>query len=117
LPSTGTQSAGLGAVLEGVPVDVAALDQMRDLLLALEDHAEIGLVRGLLDGAVQQRLVGTTRPGSIPQEAAMIALGVASSMRTASSCAAKPPKTTEWIAPSRAQASIASAPRGPSACR
>ena len=28
-------------------------------------------------------------------------------MRTASSCAAKPPNTTEWIAPSRAHASIA----------
>ena len=28
-------------------------------------------------------------------------------MRTASSCAAKPPKTTEWIAPRRAQASMA----------
>ena len=28
-------------------------------------------------------------------------------MRTASSWAAKPPNTTEWIAPSRAQASIA----------
>jgi hypothetical protein len=37
----------------------------------------------------------TTRPGSIPQEAAMMALGLASSIRTASSCAAKPPKTTE----------------------
>ena len=30
--------------------------------------------------------------------------GVASSMRVASSLAAKPPNTTEWIAPSRAQA-------------
>ena len=42
----------------------------------------------------------------------MIALGVQSSIRTASSCAAKPPKTTEWIAPSRAQASIASSASG-----
>ena len=33
--------------------------------------------------------------------------GSASSMRVASSCAAKPPNTTEWTAPSRAQASIA----------
>ena len=32
----------------------------------------------------------------------MIALGCASSMRVASSLAAKPPKTTEWIAPIRA---------------
>jgi hypothetical protein len=38
--------------------------------------------------------------------------GFASSIRTASSCAAKPPKTTEWTAPSRAQASIASIASG-----
>ena len=48
----------------------------------------------------------------MPQDAAMIAFGVASSIRTASSFAAKPPKTTEWIAPSRAQASIASSASG-----
>ena len=42
----------------------------------------------------------------------MIAFGRASSILTASSCAAKPPKTTEWIAPRRAQASIASAASG-----
>ena len=36
-----------------------------------------------------------------------MALGVASSMRTASSFAAKPPNTTECTAPSRAHASIA----------
>ncbi len=36
----------------------------------------------------------------------MMTFGLASSMRVASSFAAKPPKTTEWIAPSRAQASI-----------
>ena len=37
----------------------------------------------------------------------MIAFGVASSIRTASSAAAKPPNTTECTAPSRTQASIA----------
>ena len=42
----------------------------------------------------------------------MMHLGVQSSMRTASSFAAKPPKTTEWIAPRRAQASIASSASG-----
>ncbi len=42
----------------------------------------------------------------------MIALGLASSMRTASSWAAKPPNTTEWMAPSRAQASMASSASG-----
>ena len=44
---------------------------------------------------------------SMPQDADRITLGVASSIRVASSGAAKPPNTTEWMAPSRAQASIA----------
>jgi hypothetical protein len=52
-------------------------------------------------------LYGITRPASMPQEAERISFGLASSIRVASSCAAKPPNTTEWIAPSRAQASIA----------
>ena len=49
---------------------------------------------------------------SIPQDAETIAFGVQSSMRTASSWAAKPPNTTEWTAPSRAQASMAIAASG-----
>ena len=48
-----------------------------------------------------------TRAASMPHEAETITLGLASSMRVASSLAAKPPKTTEWMAPMRAQASIA----------
>ena len=52
------------------------------------------------------------RPGSIPQEAAITARGVQSSIRTASSEAAKPPNTTEWIAPIRPHASIATAASG-----
>ena len=51
-------------------------------------------------------LYGTTRPGSMPQEAVRITLGRASVMRLASSGDAKPPNTTEWIAPIRAQASM-----------
>ena len=47
------------------------------------------------------------RPGSMPQLADRITFGLASSMRVASSCAAKPPNTTEWMAPMRAQASMA----------
>ncbi len=42
----------------------------------------------------------------------MIALGAQSSIRTANSCAAKPPNTTEWIAPRRAQASMATSASG-----
>ena len=52
------------------------------------------------------------RPGSIPHEADTITFGSASLIRPASSCAAKPPNTTEWIAPIRAQASIAIAASG-----
>ena len=47
------------------------------------------------------------RPGSMPQLAERITFGLASSMRVANSCAAKPPNTTEWMAPMRAQASMA----------
>ena len=43
----------------------------------------------------------------MPQEAETITTGLASSMRVASSLAAKPPNTTEWTAPMRAQASMA----------
>ena len=43
----------------------------------------------------------------MPHEAVMIAFGLASSMRVDSSRGAKPPNTTEWIAPRRATASIA----------
>jgi hypothetical protein len=49
----------------------------------------------------------TIRDGSIPHEAATISFGRQSSIRDASSLAANPPNTTEWIAPSRAQAIIA----------
>ena len=52
-------------------------------------------------------LYWTTRPGSTPQLAERTSLGLASSMRVASSFAAKPPNTTECTAPMRAQASIA----------
>ena len=47
------------------------------------------------------------RAGSTPQDAVRTSLGAASSMRLASSAAAKPPNTTEWTAPIRAQASMA----------
>ena len=57
-------------------------------------------------------LYGTTRSTSMPQEAEMISFGLASLIRVASSWAAKPPKTTEWTAPIRAQASMAIAASG-----
>jgi hypothetical protein len=54
----------------------------------------------------------TIRPGSRPQLADKITFGLAASMRVASSFAAKPPNTTEWMAPMRAQASIPIADSG-----
>ena len=62
--------------------------------------------------ASRNGLYGITRFGSIPQEAAMITFGLASSTRAASSAGAKPPKTTEWIAPRRAHAYIAMSASG-----
>ena len=54
---------GLGSLLEGVPFMVAALDQRRGLLLALQDHAEFRLVAGEIDGPVEQGLVGDDPSG------------------------------------------------------
>ena len=52
-------------------------------------------------------LYSMTRFTSRPQDADTITVGCASSIRMASSWEAKPPKTTECTAPSRAHASIA----------
>jgi hypothetical protein len=52
-------------------------------------------------------LYSMTRLTSIPHDAETITVGSASSIRVASSGAAKPPKTTECTAPILAQASIA----------
>ena len=54
-------------------------------------------------------LYGTGLPPRMPQSEVTITFGFASSMRVARLAAAKPPKTTEWMAPMRAQASIANA--------
>ena len=48
----------------------------------------------------------------MPHDAETITFGFASAMRLASSGAAKPPKTTEWTAPMRAQASMATTASG-----
>ena len=54
-------------------------------------------------------LYGTGLPPRMPASEVTITFGFASSMRVARLAAAKPPNTTEWIAPMRAQASIANA--------
>ena len=50
---------------------------------------------------------GTLRPPRRPSSAVMMKADLASWMRLASESGEKPPNTTEWIAPSRAQASMA----------
>ena len=57
-------------------------------------------------------LYGMVRSRSMPQDAETTTLGCASLIRSASSCAANPPKTTECTAPIRAQASIATSASG-----
>ncbi len=67
----------------------------------------------MLDRLVEQRLVGDDLAGAAAGRRALtiaFGLGVVDAVRQA--CAAKPPNTTEWIAPMRAQASIANAASG-----
>src|SRR6516225_9329367 len=66
-------------------------------------HAS-GLCRARRIASSSSGLYLTMRPTSRPQLADRIAFGLASSMRVASSFAAKPPNTTECTAPMRAQA-------------
>jgi len=54
-------------------------------------------------------LYGTGLPPRIPASEVTISFGLASSILVARLAAAKPPKTTEWIAPMRTQASMANA--------
>jgi hypothetical protein len=65
-----------------------------------------------VDRAIKQRLVGDGAAGLQTAGGGDDALGVESSIRVASSRAAKPPNTTEWIAPMRAQASMAKTASG-----
>ena len=48
----------------------------------------------------------------LPPSAVTMSFGFASSMRAARLAAAKPPNTTEWMAPIRAQARIANTASG-----
>lgn len=57
-------------------------------------------------------LYAITLPPREPASALTTTLGSASSMRVASEPLAKPPNTTQWMAPMRAQASIANAASG-----
>ena len=67
---------------------------------------------GELDRGVEQRLVGDDAGDLDAAARRRITFGLASSMRVASSFGAKPPNTTEWMAPMRAQANIATTASG-----
>jgi hypothetical protein len=51
-------------------------------------------------------------PPRMPASGVTISFGLRRRCALARLCAAKPPNTTEWIAPSRAQASIANTASG-----
>jgi len=55
---------------------------------------------------------GTVLPPRMPPSAVMTALAPASSMRSFRASAEKPPNTTEWVAPIRAQACMATTASG-----
>ncbi|OQC08701.1 MAG: hypothetical protein BWX79_01598 [Alphaproteobacteria bacterium ADurb.Bin100] len=57
-------------------------------------------------------LYSTALPPRRPPSALTMTRGAESSMREASAPEAKPPNTTEWMAPNRVQASIAKAASG-----
>ena len=57
-------------------------------------------------------LSGTFLPPRVPSSAVMTTVEAQSAMRPASESGEKPPNTTEWIAPMRAHASIATAASG-----
>lgn len=67
------------------------------------------LVPGSFSAASTLAFNGTFLPPRRPSSAVMISLLAQSPTRSAMELAAKPPNTTEWIAPIRAQASIATA--------
>ena len=76
-------------------------------LRPLQDHDRLGLVELRSRAASSSGLYSITLFGSTPQLAATTTMGLASSIRAASSAGANPPKTTECTAPRRAHASIA----------
>ncbi len=102
----GRREIGAGRALAG---GLGGADQRRPVVVAVRIHPRLDL-RALehdrptsawpCDRPIARSsrgLYSTIRPGSMPQLAVRITFGSASSMRVASSLAAKPPNTTEWI--------------------
>ena len=101
-----------GSGRELMPIPVAARHHVGTAHWPLQNDAMLGLGPRLGDRGIEQRLVGDD---PVDLDAARgrqddPRLGVVDP--GASSCAAKPPKTTEWMAPMRAQASMANAASG-----
>ncbi|MNP63771.1 hypothetical protein D3C76_1592090 [compost metagenome] len=69
-------------------------------------------VSGLVRARSTLALSGVRRPPRRPSSAVITTFDLQSMMRPASASGEKPPKTTEWIAPIRAQASIATTASG-----
>ncbi len=110
--STGTQGAGTGSAAMSwcqsrSRSPIAAVARGRCTMTVRS-----GLCAASSIAASRIGLYSMIRATSMPQEAETTTLGLASSIRTASSCGAKPPKTTLCTAPSRAQASIATTASG-----
>ncbi len=66
----------------------------------------------LAQAASALALSGILRPPRTPSSAVITTSDLQSSMRPASESGEKPPNTTEWMAPMRAQASMATAVSG-----
>ena len=74
---------------------------------AAHDDDVIDAAATLAMAASVLALSGILRPPRMPSSAVMTTFDLQSSMRPASESGEKPPNTTEWIAPMRAQASMA----------
>ncbi|MNH17424.1 hypothetical protein D3C79_770950 [compost metagenome] len=70
------------------------------------------LVSGLVSARSTLALSGVRRPPRTPSSAVITTLDLQSMIRPASASGEKPPNTTEWIAPIRAQASMATTASG-----
>ena len=87
-------------------IDAAAADGSQDGLL-VRVHTDEGLIGiGEVDSSPSVAKA-ITLPEREPPSALITSLGDASSMREASAPEAKPPNTTQWMAPMRTQASMA----------
>ena len=69
-------------------------------------------VPGIFNAALTFSFSGTVLPPRRPSSAVITSLVPQSAMRSAMDCGENPPNTTEWIAPMRAQACIATTASG-----